>query len=65
MKTAWNLWNSGMKNTLYIADKLSISNRTVVEYFKKGMISKVCNYNHKEEVIKKAILNIKFYYKKN
>lgn len=54
-----DMWNSGICNTLELAEKLKISRRTVIKYLKQGVILKMCNYNPIEELNKSRINPIK------
>ena len=56
-KQAWDLWNSGSKNSIIIANKLKLSRNTVINYLKRGTMLKICNYNPKEEMRKSALSN--------
>ncbi|MCI6458652.1 MAG: hypothetical protein PUJ51_13440 [Clostridiales bacterium] len=56
-KKSWDLWNSGSKNSMIIANKLKLSRTTVIQYLKRGTRLKLCDYNPKEEMRKSALSN--------
>lgn len=57
VKTTCDLWNSGMKNALEIANTLKINRATIISYLKKGKMLQWCDYNPKKES-EKVILDL-------
>lgn len=50
VKVACDLWESGVKDTLIIADKLKLCRETIVRYLKQGVKLNWCDYNPKIEM---------------
>jgi len=57
VKVVCDLWDSGSKNTLKIADKLKISKSSILRYLKQGVELKWCDYDSKE-VIKNNLISM-------
>jgi len=55
VKIACELWNSEIKNTTYIADKLKVDKHTIVKYLKQGVELGWCDYDPDEEKKKRSI----------
>lgn len=56
-KISWDLWNSGMKNAMLIADTLKLSRQTVIKYLKNDTRLGLCDYDPKKEMRKSALAN--------
>lgn len=56
-KISWDLWNSGLKNSMNIANELKLSRHTIIKYLKNGTKLGFCDYNPKEEMRKSALTN--------
>ena len=52
IKIACDLWNSGMKDLVEIANKLNINRKSISSYLKKGVELGWCNYNPINEINK-------------
>ena len=49
VKVTCDLWNSGIKNTLVLANQLKLSRSTIGKYLKQGEELEWCNYKPKEQ----------------
>jgi len=56
VKVASDLWNSGIKNTLEIANIMKLSRSKITIFLKQGAKLNICDYNPKEEHRKRDAL---------
>jgi len=50
----WNLWNSGIKNSIEIANKLKLNKVTIATYLKRGAKIGKIDYDPKEQMVSAA-----------
>lgn len=55
VKTACDLWNSGIHNTYEISNIMKVHSSTILKYLKQGLKYGFCNYDIEEVIVKRKI----------